>query len=60
VQAAIAGGALNSERFDSFLKLQEEMQHDQSKTDKASYADDRTRMRNRTNFYKKHVKKREQ
>jgi len=60
VQAAIAGGALNSERFDSFLKLQEEMQHDQSKTDKASYADDRTRMRNRTNFYKKNVKKREQ
>ncbi|HIF13291.1 MAG TPA: ribosome small subunit-dependent GTPase A [Dehalococcoidia bacterium] len=60
VQAAIAGGALNSERFASFLKLGGEMQHERSKIDKASYAEDRTRTRNRTNSYKKNIKKRGQ
>ena len=56
---AIAGGELNSERFDSFLKLGREMQHERSKTDKASYAEERARMQTRTKFYKKNIKKRE-
>ena len=59
VQAAIAGGELNSERFYSFLKLDGEMQRERSKTAKASYAENRTRMTNRTNFYKKNITQRE-
>ncbi len=59
VQAAIAGGELNSERFYSFLKLDGEMQRERSKTAKASHAENRTRMTNRTNFYKTNITQRE-
>lgn len=59
VQSAIASGELNSERFESFLKLGREMQNERSKTGKALSAEDRTRLRARTKFYKKPIKKRE-
>lgn len=56
VRTAIAGGELNEERYDSFLKLGREMRHERSKTDKAAYAEDRAMRRTRAKFYKKIIK----
>jgi ribosome biogenesis GTPase len=45
VQAAITSGDLNIERFDSYLKLGNELRHMKTKIDKAAYADQRSRGR---------------
>ncbi|MBT3942071.1 MAG: ribosome small subunit-dependent GTPase A [Chloroflexi bacterium] len=59
VQAAIRGGDLTTQRFESFLKLGGEIRHERSKSDKASYAEERARLRGRTKYYKKNIKQRE-
>jgi len=59
VQSAISGGELNVERFDSFLKLGREMRHERSKTDKAAYAEERSRRRAWARRYRRNIKPRE-
>jgi ribosome biogenesis GTPase len=56
VQAAIASGDLNTERFDSYRKLGNELRHMKAKADKAAYADERRRGRDQSIRYKRNVK----